>query len=477
MNNQNYLMLKRIIKEKLNYLILSIVFIPYLLTINSCADTQKPLKPNIIFILADDLGYGDIGVYGQEKIQTPNLDKMAKDGMVFTDFYSGSTVCAPSRCALMTGMHTGHSRVRGNYETGPNGFGAGLELSENDTTVAEVLQQNGYKTGLFGKWGLGVNHTTGAPNKKGFDEFFGYLNQGHAHFYYPKYLWHNDQKVELDSTKKIYSHDLITEKSIKFIKQNKDEPFFVNLSYTIPHAELTVPKNSLDKYLGKYEETPYVNNGSGGMGGYCSQEYPRATFAAMVSLLDSDIGRILNLLEELDIAKNTLVIFSSDNGPHKEGGADPIFFNSNGDLRGFKRDLYEGGIRVPMIAKWESIIEPNSKSNQPFAFWDILPTLSDVAGVNAPSTDGISFLPTLLNEKQNKHEYLYWEFHESEAMEQAVRIGKWKGVRHNPTKNIELYDLESDISESNDLSKEHPEIIEKIKNILETSRTKSDIWG
>ena len=444
-------------------------------------EKQASSKPNMIYILSDDLGYGDLGCYGQTKIKTPQLDKMANEGILFTDHYSGSTVCAPSRCALMTGLHTGHARVRGNYEDGPHGFGSGLELRKEDITVAELLQKSGYRTGLFGKWGLGVKNTSGEPNKKGWDEFYGFLNQGHAHFFYPEYLWKNGEKVILegnkDGQKNQYSHDLITEEALKFIKKNKNRPFFLTLTYTIPHAELIVPENSLKEYKGKFPETPYVNDGSGGMGGYCSQEFPKATFAGMVTRMDGDIGRFFTLLKELGIDDNTIVMFSSDNGPHKEGGAEPDFFDSNGSLRGYKRDLYEGGIRVPMIARWPEKIKAGSKTNHVSAFWDVLPTLCEIGGAEYPKVDGVSFLPALKGEQQDDAKYLYWEFHEAENMVQAIRMGKWKAVRHSPDSELELYNLDNDISEEKNIASKNPEVVKKITKLFAGARTKHELWG
>ena len=473
MNRRNFL-------KALNGTTISILNAGLLLgTAQSCTNRVNK-KPNIIYILADDLGYGDLGCYGQTKIKTPNLDRMAKEGMRFTDHYSGSTVCAPSRCTLMTGFHTGHSRVRGNYEKGPYGFGAGLELRSEDTTVAELLKNAGYTTGLFGKWGLGVHGTTGEPNKKGFDEFFGYLNQGQAHFYYPECLWKNDQKIFLagnfQGKKTQYSHDLITKEAFKFIKNNKDNPICLFLTYTIPHAELLVPEDSLAEYRGKFPETHYENIGAGGLEGYGTQPTPKAAFAAMITRMDRDIGRLFDLLKELGIDKNTLVMFSSDNGPHSEGGADPVFFKSSGGLRGGKRDLYEGGIRVPMIARWPSHIKPGSETDHVSAFWDVLPTLCDVAGIGSPDCDGLSFLPVLLGRQQRKHDFLYWEFHERKTTNFAIRFGKWKAIKHKPGSQMELYDLEKDRAEKTDVSVKYPEIVAKMNKFFDGARVEHEIW-
>lgn len=442
---------------------------------------EKQELPNIIYILADDLGYGDLGCYGQTKIETPNLDKMAAEGMMFTQHYSGSTVCAPSRCVLMTAKHTGHAAVRGNKEYEPEGQ---HPLQEEEVTVAELLKDAGYTTGAFGKWGLGFVGSEGNPNKQGFDEFFGYNCQRQAHRYYPKHLWHNSQKVRLEGNDfertEIYSANVIHEQALRFIEENMENPFFLFYPATIPHAELIIPAGDMmQKYRGRFEETPYLNDRPGANYGdepfvvkyYCSQPEPRATFAAMVSLLDKQVGEILVKLKELGLDENTIVMFASDNGPHREGGADPDFFNSNGGLRGYKRDLYEGGIRSPMIVRWPEKIAPGSKSKHISAFWDILPTFADIAGIPVPDNiDGISFLPELLGRKQKKHDHLYWEFHE-QGGKQAVRRGKWKLVKINvfdPTETrLELYDLESDPGEQNDVSELHPDIVTELEAILE----------
>ena len=444
---------------------------------SSCKSGVKK-KPNIIFILADDLGYGDLSCYGQKKFTTPNLDRMAEEGMRFTDHYSGSTVCAPARCSLMTGYHTGHAWVRGNYGSGPHGWGACLELRPEDITVAELLKKEGYATGAFGKWSLGVAETTGAPWKKGIDEWFGYLNQGNAHFYYPEYLYHNDQKVMLEGNaggqRRQYSHDLIAAKALEFVTRNKDRPFFLYWAITIPHAELLVPEDSLEEFRGRYEEKPYVGTH------YASQPEPRAAFAGMVTRMDRDIGRLLKRLKELAIDEDTIVMFSSDNGPHKEGGHDPDYFNCNGPLRGIKRDLYEGGIRVPFIARWPARIHAGSTSAHVSAFWDFLPTICGLAGMSIPrGIDGISFLPEMLGKtrEQQNHAYLYWEFHERKTTNQAIRMGRWKAVRHSPAGPIELYDLEADIGEKTNIANQNSEIIDKIRELFGQSRTPHGIWG
>ena len=446
-------------------------------------------KPNIIYVLADDLGYGDLSCYGQKKFTTPNIDRMAKEGMMFANHYSGSTVCAPSRCCLMTGMDTGHARIRGNYETGPGGFGAELPLLPSDVTVAEVLKASGYRTAVIGKWGIGMDGTTGEPAKQGFDEYYGFLNQAYAHYYYPEYIYHNGEKVQLPGNKsgkrEQYVQDLFTDENLKFIENNKDRPFFLYAAYTIPHAEMLVPEDSLNEFKGQFPEKPYINNGSGGpngpegFGAYHSQEYPNAAFAAMMTRLDRDMGKILDKLKELGIDEDTLVIFSSDNGSHAEGGHDPDFFESNGPLKGYKRDLCEGGIRVPMIARWPGKIKAGSRTDLISAFWDFLPTAADIAGAPEPKDiDGISFLPALLGQDHNqkKHKYLYWEFHERKNSEQALRMGKWKAIRHSPDDPVELYDLQYDIGEKHNIADKHPAIVTEIKKLFIEARTPSEYW-
>ncbi|MDP8245469.1 MAG: arylsulfatase [Candidatus Hinthialibacter antarcticus] len=441
------------------------------LAMPSLTQAAPSKQPNIIYIMADDLGYGDLSCFGQKHFTTPNLDRMAKEGMKFTAHYAGSTVCAPSRCSLMTGLHTGHTFIRGNKEIQPEGQ---YPIPQNTFTVAELMKQAGYTTGIIGKWGLGGPGSSGVPTKQGFDYWFGYLCQREAHSFTPSHLWRNEEKVELDS--KTYSHDLFADDSLRFIRENKDNPFFLYLPFTIPHAEMHAPKDAMEPFADQFDETPFK-----GQGNYRAQQKPKAAFAAMVKRLDSDVGRILDLLNELKIADNTLVVFTSDNGPHQEGGHDPEFFDSNGPLRGIKRDLYEGGIRVPTLAYWPGTIQPGSVSDHPSAFWDFLPTCAELADVEAPDgIDGVSFAPTLLGDpaQQKTHEFLYWEFHVSggKGIKQAARMGKWKAVRNRPDQPLELYDLETDLDESANIAQQHPGIIQKFEAYLKTARTESDIF-
>ena len=436
---------------------------------------KLPEHPNLIYILADDLGYGDIGVNGQKLIQTPNIDRLAAEGIQFSQHYAGSTVCAPSRCCLMTGMHTGHSVVRGNRPMKPEGQ---APMPEGTVTIAQLLHDAGYVTGMFGKWGLGGPGSVSEPMNAGFDEFYGYNCQRHAHRYYTDYLWHNRERDSLPENRNnqmvTYSQDKIMEYLLKFIRDYHDTTFFLYAPFTLPHAELQVPDENRAPYMGKFKETPFKG------GYYRAQEYPKATFAGMVSRLDKDVGRIVNLVQTLGIADHTLLIFTSDNGPHKEGGADPDFFDSNGIFRGYKRDLYEGGIREPFIAWWPGIIAKGSHSDHLSAFWDFMPTACDLVGISSPEgIDGISYLPALLGRHQPAHDYLYWEFHE-QGGKQAVRMGDWKAVRLQVSRMehpaTELYNLAEDPSETHDLSSEKPEILKKIETIMETAHTPDPKW-
>ena len=438
--------------------------------------------PNVIYILADDLGYGDTGFQGQEKFPTPNIDRLASEGLVFTQHYSGSTVCAPSRSALMTGQHTGHTYIRGNREHKPEGQ---EPLPGNTFTVAKMFKSAGYVTGAFGKWGLGAPGSEGDPNQQGFDEFYGYNCQRLAHNYYPYHLWHNQEKVLLPGNEgKLtgdYAPDLIQREALRFMEENRDKPFFMYYPSVIPHAELVAPENYMEKYRGKFlPENQYQGYDDGPnyrLGPYGSQAESHAAFAAMVNILDDHVGQIIARLHELGIAKNTLVIFTSDNGPHLEGGADPDYFNSNGPLRGYKRDLYEGGIRVPFVAWWPGTVAPG-KTDHISAFWDFLPTVAHLLDQKIETeTDGISYLPVLLgkDKDQEKHPWLYWEFHEK-GLTQAVRMDKWKAIRKGLDGNMVLYNLDTDIGETTDVAGTNIEIVKQIEEILAGARTESAIW-
>ena len=425
-------------------------------------------KPNFVYIMVDDAGYGDFSCFGQKHFKTPSVDRMATEGMKLTDFYAASTVCAPSRCSLMTGVHTGHALVRGNREVQPEGQ---APLPASALTLPEVLGKAGYVSGMFGKWGLGSPGSEGDPMNQGFDRFYGYNCQRQAHTFYPDHLWSDRNKVTLDG--KTYSHDLIAKETMKFIRANKDKPFFCYCPFTIPHAAMHAPEERVGPWRKKFPQFENV------IGRYRGPQVknPVAAFAAMMTLLDEDVGRILDLLKELGIADDTLVIFTSDNGPHKEGGHKPDFFDSNGPLRGYKRDLYEGGIRVPTLAWWPNTIKPGSTSSHVATGWDVLPTFCDLAGVGTPKNlDGVSFAPTIRGEKkkQTKREYVYWEFHE-QGGKQAIRKGKWKAVRLNVRKKpdgpIELYDLSRDIGETKNLSDKHPDLIKEMARFMTDSRT------
>ncbi len=431
--------------------------------------------PNIVWIMADDLGYGDLGCYGQDRIQTPHIDRLAAEGLRFTQCYAGSTVCAPSRCALMTGLHTGHSRVRGN----------GLApLRPGDVTVAELLKGAGYATGIIGKWGLGEPGSSGLPNRQGFDYWFGYLNQQHAHNYYPDYLWRNEERVPLvgnvvkdgvASQRAQYSHDLFEREALEFLAHNKDRRFFLYLPFTIPHANNEAGNQGMEVP----SDAPYA-----------AETWPQAqkNHAAMITRLDEGVGRIMAKLSELGLDQRTIVFFTSDNGPTKEGGGDPKFFHSSGPLRGIKRDLYEGGIRVPMIVRCPGHIA-RGVDHTPWAFWDFLPTTCELAGIETPrNLDGISIAATLLGQKgagrdPSRREYLYWEFHER-GFKQAVRIvggpaaeaHDWKAIRFGIDGPIELYDLRNDVSETHDVAAEHPDVVARVKEILAAARTNSPEW-
>lgn len=454
----------------------------------SCNSEKKAQElPNIIYIVADDLGYGDLSCYGQKKFQTPNIDRLAQEGMLFRQHYAGSTVSAPSRSSLMTGLHTGHTPIRGNREMEPEGQ---WPLPAESVTIAEMLKTKGYVTGAFGKWGLGFIDTEGDPNAQGFDEFYGYNCQRLAHNYYPAWLWHNHEKIflhENDSGKTgAYSADLIHKAALDFIEKNKEKHFFLYYPTTIPHAELFAKEEYMKKFRGKFEPEKSFNGVDSGpdfrIGAYGSQPEGHAAFAAMITQLDDYVGELLNKLKELGIDKNTILIFTSDNGPHQEGGADPDYFDSNGPLRGYKRDLYEGGIRVPMLVRWPGKIKAGSVTDHISAFWDVMPTLAELTGAEIQeNVDGISFLPTLLGKKgQNQHDYLYWEFHE-QGGKMAVRTGDWKGVRLNvnmdPEGKIELYNLSKDPGETNDVASEHPDIVNRMSEVMKQAHSMSEIFS
>ncbi len=411
--------------------------------------------PNIIWIMADDLGYAEIGSFGQQKIMTPTVDRLAKEGIRFTQFYCGSAVCAPTRSCLMTGQHTGHTRVRANKDP----QGGRVPLLPEDVTVAEVLKTVGYTTGMVGKWGLGEPETTGLPTRQGFDFWFGYLNQAHAHTYYPDYLWRNEEKVPLPGNmsggRGQYSHDLMTEEALGFINRSRDKPFFLYVPYTIPHATFEVPD------LGPYADRDWSKQDK--------------TIAAMVTRMDRDIDRMLKLLDDLGLTEQTLVFFTSDNGGPQRGKG-PDFFESNKPLRGYKSDLYEGGIRAPLIARWKGRIEPGQVSDHVWAMWDVLPTLAELTGAKAPKNiDGLSMLALLTGGKAPEHDHLYWEFHEGAGFAQAVRIGDYKAIR-NVRKPIELYDLSKDVGEKHDIAAEHPDVVARAVKIMREDRVDSPVW-
>jgi arylsulfatase len=430
-------------------------------------------KPNIIFIMADDLGYAEVGCYGQKKIETPHLDRLARGGLRFTHFYSGSPVCAPSRCVLLTGKHTGHAYIRDNGELPTEGQ---RPLPEGTFTLGRMLQLQGYVTCVIGKWGLGGPDSSGEPNRQGFDHWFGYLCQRHAHNYYPRYLWRNGEKVVLEGndrglTGKHYAPDLMMDEARGFIRKNKGNPFFLYLATPVPHAAIQVPEDSLEHYRGRWEDPPYTGNK-----GYLPHPAPRAGYAAMVTRMDRGIGTILDLLKELGLEDRTLVCFTSDNGPTFNGGSDSAFFESAGPLRGLKCSVYEGGIRVPMIVRWPGHTAPGTVTHHVSALWDVMPTLAGVVKAKLPEDlDGVSFLPTLLGEEgQEEHDYLYWEYRSRQA--QAVRMGDWKAIRRIMKGTFELYDLKEDIGESIDVAGDHPEVAEKMRAIMETGRTDSEAF-
>ncbi len=454
-----------------------------------------PDRPNIIYILADDLGYAELGSYGQKKIKTPHLDELAKRGMKFTEHYSGSAVCACSRCVLLTGKHTGHAFIRNNREVGgwgPDEPEGQLPLVDEEITLAEILKERGYHTAAIGKWGLGGPGSSGHPCYQGFDKFYGYLCQRVAHNYYPTHLWDNHdvdvlgnphfkahQKIAKAPTNAadwqqysgpVYATDRMIDHSLQFIKENRNHPFFLYYATPIPHVAIQVPEDSLQPYLGQFDETPYL-----GTNGYLPHPAPRAGYAAMISRMDRNIGRIVSMVHELGLDDNTLIVFSSDNGPTFNGGSDSKFFESAGPLRGLKVSLHEGGIRVPMIAAWPGKIEPGSTTNMISGFQDIVPTLAELTGAKVPAdTDGVSLLPTLFGSgKQQQHDYLYWEL----GNQQTVRSGPWKLYRHankNGEIRAELFNLDQDLSQRKNLAYDEPGQLEKMIKIARMARVPSE---
>jgi len=467
---------------------------------NNFTNKRNLERPNIIYIYADDMGYGELGCYGQQKIKTPHLDKMAAEGMRFIQHYTGAPVCAPARCMLMTGKHSGHSYIRGNYELG--GFedskeGGQMPLPENTYTIARMMKDAGYTTGAIGKWGLGMSDNTGDPNKQGFDYFYGYYCQKQAHNFYPTHLWENGtwdtlnnpyfmvhRSIPVGSPDSVfnnfkgkdYSVTKMAEKTISFIRKNKDTPFFLYLPYTGPHVALQVPDEAVREYIGKFDEKPYY-----GQNGYAPCKYPLSTYAAMITYMDKQIGRIMSLLKELKLDQNTIVMFSSDNGTtFNTGGVQSEFFNLTGGLRGRKQDLYEGGIRVPFIARWPGKIKAGTTTNQISTQYDLMATLSDVLIAKPMPNDGISFLPTLLGQlqKQKQRAYLYFEFVEKTG-QVAVRIGKWKGVKSDMKKNKnatwEVYDLENDLAETTNVAAQHPDLVKRMDEIVKKEHLRSHL--
>lgn len=446
--------------------------------------SAQTTRPNVVFILADDLGYGDIGCYGQQLIQTPRIDSLSRTGMRFTDFYAGCSVSAPSRASLMTGLHTGRTHIRGNKEIKPEGQAPMADRA----TLGSLFRNAGYATGIFGKWGLGYPGSGAEPQDRGFEQFYGYNCQRVSHSYYPEHLWSNKDKVVLPENAKdarhTYAPHLIQSEALKFIKSSAEQnkPFFAMLTYTLPHAELNLPHDgTYEYYRGKLTPKPW----RGSPGGYASTPDAHASFAAMVTLLDTYVGQVVDQLNELGIADNTLIIFTSDNGPHLEGGADPSYFNGNGVLRGHKRDLYEGGIRIPMIANWSGKIRPGSECSIPGAFWDFMPTFASLLNqrpLNRLETDGENLMPLFLGKQQSKiakrTRSLYWEFHE-EGGKMAIRQGKWKLVAlkvHSGNPIYELYDLSQDIGEEVNLATKYPRVVKRLFRTMIEMRTPSELF-
>jgi arylsulfatase A len=439
-------------------------------------------RPNIVFILADDLGYGDIGCYGQQKIKTPNIDALAKQGLKFTQFYAGTAVCAPSRASFMTGLHTGHTPVRGNKTFQPEGQ---FPLPDSSITIAMELQKAGYATGAFGKWSLGFITSSGAPSKKGFDEFYGYNCQSLAHNYYPDHLWNNDLRIDFPGnpeTNTVYSADIIHQQAMDFLdRQSNKKPFFLYLPYTLPHVDLTPPHDSIYNYYVKlFNDPPLKETDKRNLNKHFVELYPHAASAAMVARLDKYVGEIVALIAKKGLTQNTVIIFSSDNGPHREKGGDPDFFKGSGPFRGIKRDLYEGGIRVPFIVSWKGKIKPGTVSHHVAAFWDLFPTFEQLAKIAInKNIDGISFAPALLGTQQREHDYLYWELHE-DGGKQAVLWKNWKAIRLNVSTNkneaTELYDIAKDPSEKLNVAAAHPATVKKMEEYMKKAHRTNKDW-
>lgn len=446
-------------------------------------------EPNIVLIVADDLGWGELGCYGQKQIQTPNIDKIAANGIKFMDFYSAQTVCAPSRCSLLSGLHQGHAFIRDNGNPKDRGkprpkemhFPGQHPIPDETLLVSELLQTKGYATAAIGKWGLGDFGSTGDPIKQGFDLFYGFNCQVHAHNHYPRFLWRNNEKEILPGNDrtlhgKTYSQDRFRDVALEFIDENKDKPFFLYLPFAIPHLSIQVPDASLELYRGDIVEEDYKHRG------YLPYPEPRAGYAAMISHMDRDIGAIMGRLEKYGLTDDTLVIFTSDNGPTYDrlGGSDSVYFESAGPFTGRKGQLTEGGIRVPLVAQWPGKIQAGQTTDHLSAFWDIFPTLCDAAGVSVPSfIDGISFLPCMTGKTQKQHEFLYWEF-PGYSGQQAVRMGKWKalrrGLRKKPDTPFQLFDLTQDPAEASDVASEFPEIIKQVETICAAEHVNSELF-
>lgn len=454
--------------------------------VSAAAQTLQQKQPNIVLILADDLGIGDIEPYGQRIIRTPNLTRMSRRGLTFSQAYAGTAVSAPSRASLLTGYHTGHTFIRGNIRHDPEGQ---VAMPEGTYTIAQMLHNAGYATGCFGKWGLGYPGSVSQPTRVGFDEFFGYNCQTLAHDYYPDHLWDNTMRVDLpmnlNQQERVYSADTIHRRAVEFIRRHNDRPFFLFLAYTLPHAELRLPEDTTFNHYASIipdsDEKPFAENNPNRRGAYGAQRRPLAAFASMVERLDRYVGDVFSALHEEGLDSNTVVIFTSDNGPHREGGANPDYFDSYGPYRGVKRDLYEGGIRMPMMAVWPGHIAPGTTTDRQVAFWDMMPTLADLSGAKSdPNSDGVSFSHLLAGgAPQPEHDHLYWEFHE-QGGKQAVRMGQWKLVKlrvSDPAQTTtELYDLSQDIHEDHNVAAQHPDVVSRMEQIIKQEHRKSNLF-